>query len=221
MSHPVYWNPQSESLQPFIDLKKQYPDVPMTLVFNPFNGVGTARVDWYAEEIKKCKRAGIKVYGYIYTEWDARSQTQVETEIRCYKKWYCCQGIFFDELSSGTNPPTYVTAIDAYSKEPIRDMMTMGNPGTSVASNYIGIMDSYVVYEGAGLSDMSWIPTSYPSVDKSNFVGAFYSVATLTNENIEDLAEYLGTIFITNHDNFLTASDYIEQIVEVLDTIPG
>lgn len=219
INHSVYWNPQFESLQPFIEYKKQYPSIPVNLIFNPFSGVGTERIDWYAEEIKKVQRAGIKAYGYIYTQYDARPITEIQTEIRCYKKWYCCDGIFFDELSSGINPPTYVSNIDTYASD--RGLTTMGNPGTSVAANYIGIMDSYLLYENAGLSDLSWIASTYSGVDKSNFAASFYNVSSLDDEDIEDLAQYVGTLFITDQNSYLTTTGYLEQLFEVLDGLPG
>ena len=223
VAHGVYWNPQSTPLTPFINYKKQYPDVPVLLVFNPFGGVGTARVDWYAEEIRKCQRAGIEAYGYVYTQWDARDANVVNQEVKCYKRWYCCDGIFYDELSNSTNPPTYVDGLDDFANT--RGLGTMGNPGTSIASNYIGLMDNYVIYENAGLSDLSWIPTTYPGVDKSNFTAVFYDVPTLSDAQIETMAEYVGWLFVSEvtlvNNPYNSITSYLEQLYRVLDGVPA
>ena len=157
--HGVYWDPRSPTLTPFIDYKKQYPSVPVMLVFNPFGGPGTERIDWYADIILECKHAGIQVYGYIYTQYDARDINVVYNEVQRYKCWYCMDGIMFDELSSNTSPPTYVSDLDGFCKTTVDNkfgggaMGTVGNPGTTVHSNYIGLLDSYTIRERAGYED--------------------------------------------------------------------
>lgn len=228
--HAVYWDPRSPVLTPFINYKKQFPDVPVMLVFNPFGGAGTARVDWYADIILQCKRAGIKVYGYVYTQWDARDINVVYNEMQRYKCWYCMDGIMFDELSNSTNPPTYVSNLDDYAKNTIDTkfggaMETNGNPGTTIASNYVGLLDSYSVRERDGYEDLSWIASTYSGVAKSNFSAIFYNVASITNEQIETMADYVGWLLVTertfaeNPFNDITA--HLEQLFTVLDGVPA
>ncbi|HSF51925.1 MAG TPA: hypothetical protein VLA74_14280 [Nitrososphaeraceae archaeon] len=58
-------------------------------------------------------------------------------------------------------------------------------------------------------------------VDKSNFAASFYNVSSLDDEDIEDLAQYVGTLFITDQNSYLTTTGYLEQLFEVLDGLPG
>ena len=221
--HGVYWTPGFPPLDPFIDLKKQYPHVPCILVFNPFSGVGTSRIDWYAREICRCKKAGIMPYGYVYTQFDARDGPTVDSEANYYKKWYYCMGIHYDELSSGTNPPTYVSNRQAYAAT--KSLGSVGNPGTTIAANYLGIMDNYIIAENAGLDDLSFIPVSYPGADKKNFTAVFYDVPSLTDADIEEMAQYVGYMFISERTlgqgPYFGITSYLEQLFEVLNDFPA
>ena len=75
------------------------------VVFNPSSGAGKSANPDYVRQISKNSAAGIKNIGYIRTNYQKRSITDVEAEIESYYKFYGeknVSGFFFDEIATKT-----------------------------------------------------------------------------------------------------------------------
>ena len=57
---PFYIYPTTENIQPLLDAKQQYPDLPLRVILNPDSGVGKKRNPYYVSAIKTLKAAGSK-----------------------------------------------------------------------------------------------------------------------------------------------------------------
>src|SRR3989442_930747 len=75
--------------------------------------------------------------------------------------------------------------------------MTMGYPGTSVPSSYIGTLDSLCIFEQGGLPTLSYL-SSYSGHPKSNFAYIGLSVSTLNTSYEASSANYVQWIYITD-----------------------
>ena len=68
------------------------------VVVNPDSGPGSKAFGLFNNAIQKCQAAGIKVLGYVRTEYSERSLDAVLKDLQLYKQWYKVNGFFIDEM---------------------------------------------------------------------------------------------------------------------------
>lgn len=68
------------------------------VVVNPDSGPGEKAFKLFSDAVTKCQAVGIKVLGYIRTEYAKRDQSQVAHDLKRYKSWYNVDGFFVDEM---------------------------------------------------------------------------------------------------------------------------
>jgi hypothetical protein len=148
----LYFDPPWDLL---IELKNQYPNVPVIAVINPANGPGDTLDVEIAAEVLQLQAAGIKVIGYTFTNFGQRDTAEIFQDIDKYRTLYNVDGIFFDEVAS-SGQEEYLETLDDYANAQ-GALFTVGNPGTNIPPSYIGILDNYIIYEGKGLPDLNLI----------------------------------------------------------------
>lgn len=68
------------------------------VVVNPDSGPGQKSFELFKNAVDKCQAAGIKVLGYIRTEYTKRDLSLVINDLNLYKSWYNVDGFFVDEM---------------------------------------------------------------------------------------------------------------------------
>jgi hypothetical protein len=164
---PLYTYPTDGTWTTVINAKHAYPNVPFIAVINPASGPGTAQDSNYVQGIKNLQAAGIKVLGYVATGYTANSIASDESKIALYNTWYAVNGIMFDEMSNTAGAETYYSTLNSYVHSLVPGSTTMGNPGTSVPTSFIGTMDALCIYESGGYPSISFI--TYNGYSPSNF----------------------------------------------------
>lgn len=218
---PLYTYPTDGTWTAVIQAKQAHPNVPFLAVINPNSGPGGSNDPNYVQGIKNLQAVGIKVLGYVATGYGANSQSSVESQAASYHSWYGVDGIFFDEMSNTVGFESYYSTLNNYVHSLISGSMTMGNPGTSVPTSFIGTMDVLVVYESGGYPPLSFI--TYPGFNPSNFASVSYGVAM----NAPFLASLSGTIawVYTTDANLPNPYDvlpaYFASEVSTLSTMDG
>ena len=126
--------------------------------------------------------------------------TQIATllhkrQIDEYRNWYAVDGIFFDDFNNGFtySPATYAT-LNTYVKSQGMTY-TMGNPGTSVSSGYIGTLDNLVIYESSGYPSLSSI--TYAGYPESDFALIAFGVS-YSASFVASAAPLVGYMYIDN-----------------------
>ncbi|MDE1829113.1 MAG: fibronectin type III domain-containing protein, partial [Thaumarchaeota archaeon] len=176
--------------------------------------------------INNMKAAGITVIGYVDTAYGSRSISQVKTEINNWSNWYHVNGIFFDEMDNSAGGESYYSTATSYAKS-LGMTMTVGNPGTSTDSSYIGTVDNIVIYETTGTPSLSTL-LSYTFnglYSKSNFSFIAYSVSSLPSASyLASAANDVSYIYITNaggSNPYDVLPSYFSTEVADLDTGSG
>ena len=76
--------------------------------------------------------------------------------------------------------------------------MTMGNPGTNMASSLIGVFSNLCIYENPGMPKTGNI-NAYSSYGKQGFSYIAYGVNSLPSQSIiMGTTTYVGYLYITN-----------------------
>src|SRR3989475_5075300 len=193
---PLYTYPTDGSWAATLQARNAHPNVPIIAVINPSDGPGGSSDSNYVQGVKNFQAAGIIVLGYVATGYASQLISSLESQIISYKTWYSVNGIFFDEMTSVPGNENYYSTLNTYVKS-LGMTMTMGNPGTSVPSSYIGILDSLCIFEQGGLPTLSYL-SSYSGHPKSNLAYIGLSVSSLDTSFEVSSSNYVQWIYITD-----------------------
>lgn len=192
---PLYTYPTDSSWSAIVTAKNGHPTVPVIAVVNPASGPGSTVDSNYTTGINKLRTAGIKVLGYVATGYAARSEALVQTEMDRWRSFYpAVDGIFFDEMSYVGGQENYYRRQDSYARSK-GFTYTVGNPGTDTISSYVGVVDTIIVYESAGLKTL---PTWYQGFPRERFAIIPYEVPSVDAAYIASTKQMIGFIYMTN-----------------------
>jgi hypothetical protein len=117
------------------------------VIVNPDNGPGVVIQKAFAEAIVRLRRTGMRVLGYVPTDYGRRDPSIVRAEIDRYAGWYRVSDIFVDEVSSTEESLPYYTALSA-SLRTLPNRLIAFNPGMVPAPGYFDLADIVVTFEG-------------------------------------------------------------------------
>lgn len=163
---PLYsypnWYDQDKYLwkQVIIAAKK----VKITAIINPNNGPDQAPPNSdYQQGIKDLHQAGVKIVGYVPTNYTNRDVQAVKADIDLYHKYFKIDGIFIDEVTTTQQKIYYYSQLYQYIKSLSPLYLTIVNPGTNVDENYITqpVADMTVIFENTQKVWASYYPPTY------------------------------------------------------------
>jgi Spherulation-specific family 4 len=199
---PLYTYPSDSSWSALIQAKESYPSVPVIAIINPDSGPGNAEDPNYATGIADLESAGITVLGYVATGYGTSSYSglsNIEGQVSDYKSWYQdIQGIMFDEMSNSAAEQSYYQTLANYVSS-LGMGFTAGNPGTTVATELMGIFDLLNIYENPGMPVASNINQYYSSFGNAGLSYIAYGVSSLPPQStLQALDSYVSYIYVTN-----------------------
>jgi hypothetical protein len=221
--YPTLWqvgNPWEKLSQ----IAKAHPTVLIHAIINPNSGPGTQRNGDFVNGIKMLKEAGIKVWGYTYTQYGTRSSANVKSDIDKYATFYPgLYGILFDEMSNRAGYETYYAELTKHAKSK-GFVLTGGNPGASTLSTYVGKVDTLTIYEGSAIPSSQTLAsrTFNGEYHKNRFNYVSYGIQSPLNEAaIKATRTYVGYLYVTNDvapNPWDTLPSYFEQLVRILES---
>src|SRR5919112_2075743 len=132
------------------------------IVANPASGPGASSNSDYVTAIAAAQAAGVRVVGYVDTNYTARSLGDVQADIDLWVSFYSPDGIFLDRTSSLLVDSSYYWDLRAYidaAMAPGKRTLVL-NHGTSPDEAYASIGDILITFE----NDASAYPaTSFAS----------------------------------------------------------
>lgn len=141
-------------------------------------GPGTFVDTNYVAVIAQAQAAGIRIYGYVDTNYAAVPQGTVQADIDTWKTFYGINDIFFDRTSSGAGDLAYYTAITNYVRSAHFGAQIILNPGTTVDQGYVPLADVICVFEGPMSSYNIYVPDSWNRLYPEKFLHLVYNVPT-------------------------------------------
>jgi hypothetical protein len=170
------------------------------MVANPNNGPGSALNGDYAIAIARAQAAGVRVMGYVYTSYGARSAAAVKADVATWKQFYGVTDIFFDEASDVSSKLAYyqdiVNTVHATS-----GAEAMLNPGVNVDSGYGDVADIINIFEGTPSAYTQFQPAAWTAnYPASKFANLIYGASTssLTSVLAQSVTRRAGYVYITN-----------------------
>lgn len=111
------------------------------VVINPSDGPGSRLNSDYATQVYAAQAAGIKVIGYVRTNYTAFTEAIVEADIDSYYAWYNVDGIMVDEVTTAAGTQSYYQDLHDYIKGKPGAALVVLNPGTPPDESYMTACD--------------------------------------------------------------------------------
>jgi len=135
-----------------IELKREYPTVPMWVIANPASGPGRRTDANHARAIDRLIGAGCVVLGYVATSYGKKTSAEVLAEVQAWRRLYPRHhGIFFDEMiyedteAAAAHQAALTKAAHEAGCWPV-----VANPGAETPGRYFAAeaADVIVIHEG-------------------------------------------------------------------------
>jgi spherulation-specific family 4 protein len=220
---PLYAYPTDGAWDAVVQAKSAYPNVPFVVVINPDSGSGTSPDPNYAAGVKNLQAAGVVVLGYVPTGYATKPSSaisNVEAQVSAYDSWYHVNGIFFDEMSNVVGYESYYSTLNSYVKS-LGMTYTVGNPGATVPTSYIGTLDTLVIYENGALPTLSTL--SYPGYATTNFAIVAYAVASPSQSFVASSSGFAAWVYFTDGispNPYGSLPSYFADEVAMLSVVP-
>jgi Spherulation-specific family 4 len=124
--------------------------VPIVAIINPNSGPNNAPPNTdYQQGIKDLHQAGVKIVGYVPSNYSSRDIQSVKTDIDLYAKYFKVDGIFIDEAASSIEKASYYQQLYQYIKSKSIAYKVIINPGVNLDETYIkqGVADIIITFE--------------------------------------------------------------------------
>jgi len=226
----IYTNDTYNNL---ISLSKRYHNVQVYAILNPSNGPGDAWDGNYKVAVERLHGAGIKVLGYIATNYSSVSLASAQANVSKWQELYSAiDGIFMDEMSNYENSAgniSYYNDLTSYIHS--KGLYpSIGNPGAGCVGDYFGnkTADVIVIHE-----NRNWPSETDLRGDYENGYSAFnynrraalvYNQSSIDLVNFSIMRKYVGLVYVDDDDlpnPWDTLPSYLESLFKLLSAPEG
>ena len=188
------------------------------VIANVDTGPGPSANSDYTTHIDNCRAVGIKVLGYVDTNYTARTRSGVQAEMSAWNGLYAIDGYFLDRVPNVIGSEAYFEALNLFAKTLNPDFITVNNFGTTFAASYMSTAEIHVITEASEANLLADIPSlvgyefvfSYPP---SRFAQVIYdgTAANLAADLAAVRQRHSGYVFIAPDDMYGTQPPYWAQ----------
>lgn len=207
--YPNWYDKQKYTWKQAISAAKK---VPIVAIINPNSGPDNAPPNKdYQQGIKDLRQAGIKIIGYVPSNYTKRDFKTVKTDIDLYTKYFQVDGIFIDEAASSPEKLKYYQQLYQHIKSRSSDYQVIINPGVNVDETYVNqkVADVIVTFENDRPNWDNYRPPTYiKKYPSQNFAALVHTTANrkLMKGILDRAVKYnFGYVYITN-DSIHTAN---------------
>lgn len=223
---PLYVYPSdiynNTTFNTLIDLKKKYHLIPVYVIINPSSGPGDSRDGNYTVAIERLHGAGIKVVGYVDTNYATETSADVKEDIEQWRLLYPdIDGFMLDRMTTADNS-TYISYYeDLHNYIHVLGLTSIVNPGAVPNYKYFDrtVGDIFIIHNSGSYPTEATLKgdsaNGLASYSYENRAAIVYNQASMDYTNYALLKKYLGYLYITD-DNIPNAFDSLSTHVEEL-----
>jgi hypothetical protein len=207
--------------------------VPIVAIINPNNGPNSAPPNPdYQQGLKDLRQAGVKILGYVPTNYTKRDIQAVKADIEVYNKYFNVDGIFVDETANAQDKLNYYQQVYQYTKSRSQRYQVIINPGADIIESYLRkpVADVSVNFENYQNVWNNYHPPAYTqNYSPQHFAALVHTTAepNLMKSTIDQAAKHkFGYIYITNdstdttnHNPWDTLPSYWQAQVDYIQKI--
>lgn len=208
----VYPEPNNPEYKKLLDI---FVSKIVYVIMNPSNGPGNTADTNFKSVMENLKQKNYKLIGYIYTKYGIRSITDVINDIDTWYSLYpTIDGIFVDEVSSGSESIYYYTTLYNYVKSKDQSDTVVLNPGVVPDTKYFEISDIIVVAEMDEKTFLEEWNAEKIKAEKSAIL--IYGVLNKDSVIRKAISNNIAYIYITdeNPNTWYKISKYLQDIVK-------
>jgi Spherulation-specific family 4 len=179
--------------------------VSIVAIINPNSGPNNAPPNSdYRQGIKDLHRSGVRIVGYVPSNYANREIQAVKADIDLYAKYFKVDGIFIDEVTSTAEKTKYYQQIYQYIKSKSKSQNVIINPGVNVDESYISqqTADVVVTFENYHKDWNNYHPSEYSkNYPSQTFAALVHTTANrkLMKTTLDRAVKHkFGYIYITN-----------------------
>jgi hypothetical protein len=204
---PAYFYPDRDRRRMWTAMADAARQVPITAILNPASGPGRAGAPAdpnYRSVLAEARAAGVKLIGYVSTDYARRPAAVVTAEVDRYHQLYPgLHGIFFDEQVSAAAQLPYYRGLYQHVKGRNPGALVVTNPGTTADVAYLDrpASDLMCLFEQASGFDTYQPPGWLGAGRRQSAAALCYNIADATAmRRCLDLAlqRHLGWIYVTD-----------------------
>jgi hypothetical protein len=158
---PAYFYPSGPGMKAWQRLMDASSKVPIVVIANPSSGPGDLLDQEYAAVIDVASDKGVRVIGYVNTEYGKKPINDAKNEIDRWVHFYpSVAGFFFDQQSVDVNDVGYYLELRDYARSKIKgkQAFVVTNPGTTCDEEYFA----------KAVSDVTCLFASFKGFDEFN-----------------------------------------------------
>lgn len=118
------------------------------VVVNLADGPGERPDGVYAQAAARLRAAGVRLFGYVDSDYAARPVREVRRDLLRHRDWYGTEGVFFDRVTSGRAQLPYYRRLSRVARACGARTVVL-NPGVHPDPGYARAADLLVTFEGS------------------------------------------------------------------------
>jgi len=178
---PAYIYPAGDGRTDWDRLIAAATKVEIVAIANPDSGPGSERNIDYATIFTEAANHGVKLVGYVSTDYGRRDVGKIKTDIDNWLRFYSqIRGFFFDQQPRDGKAVAMFSELRDYVKQKMRDPLVITNPGIPCDPAYLSkavsnITCVFVNFEGFERFEL---PGALSNYDAARFAAFPYNVQT-------------------------------------------
>ncbi len=179
---PAYIYPSGAGRKQWQKLIEAAAKVEVVAIANPSTGPGRERNPDYAGIFTEAANQGVKLVGYVNTQYAGRSRAEVKQDIDAWVRYYPqIAGFFFDQQprEAEYHHLDYYAELRRYAQAKLRDPLVITNPGIACDAAFLApaVSDATCVFANyEGFAEFE-LPAPLRSHDASRFAALVYNIA--------------------------------------------
>ena len=201
---PAYFYPSGPGLKAWQNLIEAASKINIVAVANPSSGPGDQRNPDYYRIIQSASGKGIRIVGYVSTNYGNRPLVDVQKDIDRWVEYYPkLHGFFIDQQSSNAEEVPFYLKIRDHARLKIKDALVITNPGTMCDESYFArsVSDVTCIFAGFEGLDQLKPPLSLKQYSPSRFAALAYQIpdTKAMRQVIKDaIIKRIGYLYISN-----------------------
>jgi Spherulation-specific family 4 len=201
---PAYIYPSGDGRQDWQRLIVAASKVEIVAIVNPNSGPGEERNEEYAVIFTEATTKGLKLVGYVSTDFGKRPQAEVKHDVDTWIRFYPqIRGFFFDQQPRQGRHAAQFAELRDYVKKNLQDPLVITNPGIPCDEAYLGQAVSnvtcvFVNYQGF---DRFELPPTLRTYDPSRFAAMPYDIAdaeSMRKVVKEAIVKRIGYLYVSD-----------------------
>jgi hypothetical protein len=201
---PAYIYPAGDGQKEWQRLNSAASKVEIVAIANPSSGPGEERNIDYAAAFTEASSAGVKLIGYVSTDYGKRPQAKIKDDVDTWLRFYPqIRGFFFDQQPRESQHAARFAELHTYVKGILRDALVITNPGVPCDQAYfdLGVADVICVFVNYQGFDEFELPSTLQAFSPTRFAAMPYNVgnaATMRSVVKDAIIKRIGYLYISD-----------------------